>query len=240
MSAMDFEETIANNVAAVRSLIAEAAAANRRKQQDIQLIAVTKTQDWSACQAALKAGIGILGENRLQEAQDKIPAAFRQQFPQCQLHFIGQLQSNKIRKIVRLFDCVQSVDSLDHLRMIDREAAAIGKTMDAFIEVNTSGESSKAGVGDQNSLLQLVETGIGLANISLRGLMTVGPLDANESHVRAAFSQLRELSSICQDRFQLSTWGSLSMGMSGDYPWAIAEGATHVRIGTALFGQRPL
>jgi uncharacterized pyridoxal phosphate-containing UPF0001 family protein len=167
-------------------------------------------------------------------------------------HFIGHLQKNKVKKAVALFDCIQSVDDLETLALISREARQLGRTMDVLFEVNTSGEDSKQGVRSLDDLRRLVAAGLELPAIRLRGLMTIGPLGGDEPAVRRAFAGLAGDFRRLAGEFGLTggaedgaagtgaggAWSELSMGMSGDYPWAIAEGASLVRIGTAIFGPR--
>lgn len=231
-------EAIAENVQYLLAQIAEKARQAGRKSSEVSLVAVTKTQDWSACSAAIRAGALIIGENRLQEAAAKFPADLGTQYPGLSLHFIGHLQKNKVRKAVSLFSCIQSIDNLETLRLVSQEAQSQGRMIDVFLEVNTSGEPSKNGCRNSDEVFHLLENSLGLPSIHIRGLMTIGPLGNDENRIRAAFAALRDLSEACREKFAPSAWGSLSMGMSGDYPLAIAEGATHVRIGTALFGPR--
>ena len=230
--------TIFSNVQLIQNHIVELSQACGRRPNDVSLVAVTKTQAWPACEAAIKAGAMIIGENRLQEAQEKIPDNFQHSFPDVQLHFIGHLQKNKIRKAVSFFQCIQSVDDPETLMLIDQEATRQGKHLDIYCEVNSSGEASKSGCRSADELFHLVEKASTLPALTLKGLMTIGPLGNDEKLIRKAFAWVRELSETCASRFDLPHWGGLSMGMSGDYPWAIQEGATLIRIGTALFGPR--
>ena len=229
---------IAENVRYIMEKIAELSRSAGRNPDDVSLVAVTKTQTWAACAAAIAAGAVIIGENRIQEAMAKFPGNIQEGYPGLARHFIGHLQKNKIRKAVGIFSCIQSIDDPATLRLLSQEAKEQGKLIDIFLEMNTSGEDSKNGCANADEIFRLVETALELPSIQLRGLMTIGPLGADERRIRSAFAALRALSAACQTRFSPSAWGSLSMGMSGDYHLAIAEGATHVRIGTALFGPR--
>jgi len=231
-------ETIANNVHIVLEKIATLSRLSGREPDAVSLVAVTKTQAWPACASAISAGAVIIGENRLQEALAKFPKDIHTRHPGLELHFIGHLQKNKAKKAVGLFSCIQSIDDLGTLQIVSQEASLQGKTIDIFFEMNTSGENSKNGCTSPEALFQLLESALTLPAINLRGLMTIGPLGNDETQIRSAFAQLRELALACQARFAPPAWGCLSMGMSNDYALAIGEGATHVRIGTALFGPR--
>lgn len=231
-------ETIARNVEFVRGRIAEAAVAQGRSPDSVRLMAVTKTNEWPAVAAALGAGVSLVGENRLQEAQAKFPASFRADWPAASFQFIGRLQKNKVRKVVALFDAIQSIDDPATLELAADAARDLGKTVELYAEVNTSGEDSKGGLRSADELYALVEAGLARPEVRWRGLMTIGPLGGGESALRGAFARLRELSESCRSRLAPPGWGELSMGMSGDYPLAIAEGATMVRVGSALFGPR--
>ncbi len=188
----------------------------------------------------MELGLGILGENRVQEARDKIPqvAALLSQngVKQPVWHLVGHLQSNKAGKAVAMFQMIQSVDSKELALEINRHAQAAGKVLDCLIEVNTSGEESKFGV-NPTDLPGLWETTSALSNIRLQGLMTVGPLTGGELSARRAFALLRELGEKVRSTYS-DIAGILSMGMTGDMEWAIAEGSTMLRIGTAIFGER--
>jgi pyridoxal phosphate enzyme (YggS family) len=246
-------DNIAANVRFLQERIDSLAAAAGRPAGSVRLMAVTKTQDWDRVCAALAAGVPFVGENRWQEARDKFPSGWVARepggpgsaagddtgaCPRAGFHFIGHLQKNKARKAAAFFDCIQSVDDMETLELISREAAAAGRTVRVLFEVNTSGEGTKQGVHGADALLRLVEAACGLPGVSPGGLMTIGPLGADERRGRAAFAELAGLHRRVAERLAPADWNELSMGMSGDYPWAIAEGATMVRIGTAIFGPR--
>jgi PLP dependent protein len=223
---------IAENLAKVRQKIGEAENAAGRTAGSVQLIAVTKTHPVEIIQEAVDAGHLIFGENRVQEARAKIP-----ELPaRLQWHLIGHLQSNKVRVALPLFQLIHSVDSIDLLLDIERVAAEQGLFPRVLLQVNVAGESSKFGFSPGALLAQIDRIGA-VQRANIEGLMTIPPLAPNPEDSRRYFVALREL----RDRlakesgFPLS---ELSMGMSGDFLIAIAEGATMVRVGTAIFGER--
>ncbi|PWB73828.1 YggS family pyridoxal phosphate-dependent enzyme [candidate division GN15 bacterium] len=203
-----------------------------RDPASVTILAVTKTHPAEILRQAVAAGLTDIGENRVQEAEGK----FAQTGHIARFHLIGHLQSNKAKKAVRLFDVIQSVDSPGIALEISRRAGEVGKTIECLIEVNSSGEPQKFGVLPPEVIALAGEIGR-LPNIKLTGLMTVGPLTDDPSQIRAAFRQCRELFE--QMKAEISRdIAVLSMGMSGDYPIAVEEGSTMIRIGTLLFGER--
>lgn len=206
---------------------------------DVTLVAVSKTVSAELIRQAVEAGVRVLGENRVQEAAAKIPelAAIAAE-KQVAWHLIGHLQSNKARRAVELFSAIQSVDSLKLAERLNNVAAELGKRLPVFVEVNLGGEESKTGVAPEE-VLPLCEQMAKLPALELRGLMTVPPFLDDPNEVRQFFRRLRRLrdeareAGIVGDGFK-----ELSMGMSHDFEVAIEEGATLVRIGTALFGAR--
>jgi PLP dependent protein len=235
-----YRDKLRHNIEQVRQRIADAAAHAGRNPDEITLVAVSKIRSAEECAAAVELGLGILGENRVQESRDKIPevAALLTQkgISQPLWHLVGHLQSNKAGKAVAMFQLMQSLDSFDLAMEINRYAQALGKVQDCLLEVNTSGETSKFGV-NPTDLPRLWAKTSALSNIRLLGLMTVGPLTGGEVSVRHAFALLRELGEKVKS-INSDSAGILSMGMTGDMEWAIAEGSTMVRIGTAIFGER--
>lgn len=217
--------SIAANLAAVRARIASAARAAGRDPAAVALVAVSKTQPPAAIAEAIAAGQLLFGENRVQEAAAKFPP-LRAAHPGLRLHLIGPLQTNKARDAVRLFD---RIESLDRPRLADALAAAIakeGRAPDCLIQVNTGREPQKAGCAPEEAeALLAYARGLGLV---VSGLMCIPPVAEDPA---PHFALLADLAG----RFGLSV---LSMGMSGDFPAAIAAGATHVRIGSAIFGPR--
>ncbi|HZS84396.1 MAG TPA: YggS family pyridoxal phosphate-dependent enzyme [Stellaceae bacterium] len=221
------QATIAANLAAVRERIAAAAAGAGRAPDSVALVAVSKTHSAEAVEAALVAGQRIFGENRVQEAQRKFPA-LRQRWPDLCLHLVGPLQTNKVREAVALFDVIESVDRVRLAEALATEMARAGRRPDCFIQVNTGEEPQKAGIAPGEAGAFIADCRDRL-HLPVRGLMCIPPA-ADDPAVHFAF--LRELAR----RHDLQL---LSMGMSGDFETAVALGATHVRIGTAIFGARP-
>jgi PLP dependent protein len=223
---------IPDNLATVRQTISQAERAAGRPEGSVQLIAVTKTHPVDVIQKAIDAGQLMFGENRVQEARAKIPELSSR----IQWHLIGHLQSNKIRPALPLFQLIHGVDSVELLADIDRIAAELGLFPRILLQANLAGEASKFGFSPAK-LLEQVETIAGFKRANIEGLMTIPPLASSPEHSRPYFVALREL----RDRLARESGFALpelSMGMSGDYQVAIAEGATMVRVGTAIFGER--
>lgn len=226
-------ESIRERAALVRDRIAEAARRSGRKGEDIRLVAVGKTRPAEHIGEALEAGLTVFGENYVQEAEGKIRA-----FPGAEWHLIGKLQRNKAKKAVALFSWIQTVDSLALLGEISRRATEAGKVVPVLLEVNLAGEQTKAGLAPEK-LPALVEAAPGLPGIRLRGLMAIPPWTEDPEESRPYFVRLRELLAECVSRGGSgSVMTELSMGMSTDFEAAIEEGATMVRVGTAIFGSR--
>ncbi len=225
--------TISDNLQQVLARIAAAAERAARRPQDIELIAVTKTQTVATIREALALGLRTLGENRVQEWDSK-RSELAADGVRC--HLIGHLQSNKARKAAAIFDRVDSVDSLALAERLDAAAGELNKRLGVLIEVHLSGEASKSGV-EISELDALADGIIGSDHLDLLGLMTIPPFIADVELVRPYFRQLRELRDGLRGpgRPELPV---LSMGMSHDFEVAIEEGATEVRLGTALFGAR--
>jgi hypothetical protein len=204
-----------------------AAEAGGHDPDRLRIVGVTKTHPASLARAALTAGITRLGESRVQEAEAKIDAV-----PEAEWHFIGRLQSNKARRAVRRFALIHSLDSLELLDRVDELAAEEGTGPQVLLQVNVSGEASKAGMSPEAMAAVTVPR-----TVNLVGLMTIAPMGASENEARAVFARLRELRDELAQRIGLEL-PELSMGMSADADAAAAEGATLVRIGTLLFGPR--
>jgi hypothetical protein len=217
---------IQGNVDRVREAVAGACRRAGRNPADVLLIAVSKTVDLDRIRAAVAAGVPALGENRVQEARDKVEALGRP----VPWHLIGSLQSNKAKDAARLFDWIHSVDRLDLAQEIDRRAGALGRTVEGLIQVNVGDEPQKGGA-PAGEVKRLVDQTRGLAHLKIRGLMAIPPAVEEAEAARPYFRRLREL----RDEIGLP---HLSMGMSADYEVAIEEGATMVRVGTAIFGPR--
>jgi PLP dependent protein len=215
------------NVERVRQAIARACGRAGRSPDDVLLVAVSKTVEAERIRLALAAGIAALGENRVQEAREKIEALGHP----VPWHLIGALQTNKAKDAARLFDWIHSVDRVELARELSRRAHALDRTLDILIQVNLGEEPQKAGVAPAE-LKALVDALAGLESLRLRGLMAIPPAVETPEAARPFFRRLREL----RDAAGLE---HLSMGMSGDFEVAIEEGATLVRVGTAIFGPRP-
>jgi len=216
--------SIANNIKSIRKTVGNG----------VKIIAVTKKRTIAEIDEAIRAGITDVGESRLQEAKEKIP-----NLPaEITKHFIGRLQTNKVYEVVRLFDVIQSVDSLKLAEKISDECGKIKKTMPILIQVNTSGESQKGGVYP-DELMELIEKVSELPNIRIEGLMTIAVDSDNEDEARKCFRLLKELFESVKSnfdfRFSKFDFKWLSMGMSGDYKIAIEEGSNMVRIGGGIF-----
>ncbi len=228
-------------LAGINQRIAAACARAGRSADEITLIAVSKTVPPDRIRAAIAAGVRVLGENRIQEAADKIPAlkaVAESPHAKVEWHLIGHLQSNKARRAVELFDVVQSVDSYDLAVRLNRLAAELNRRLPVLIQVNIGDEDSKSGV-DAAAVLPLCEQLSRLEQLELSGLMTVPPDLDDLAAVRPFFRRLRELRDAAHRvGFVSEKFGDLSMGMSHDFEVAIEEGATLIRIGTAIFGAR--
>lgn len=225
-------EEIARNLETVLGQIARAVEKSGRRREEVELIAVSKKQDTEKVRAAFDAGQGIFGESRVQEARAKIPL-----LPSAaRWHFIGHLQKNKIRHALPLFELLHSIDSLDLARDVERIANEEGLRPRALLEVNVAGEGSKIGFAP-TQLRAAMEDLLGLARLNIEGLMAIPPLSREAEDSRPYFVALRELRDQLENEFDLKL-PQLSMGMSGDFPVAIEEGATMVRVGTAIFGSR--
>ena len=219
----------------VNDRISNAAYACGRDPETIRLVAVSKTIPADMVREAINAGVTILGENYIQEAREKINELSA--FP-VSWHFIGHLQTNKAKYAVRLFDLIHTVDSLKLARELNKQAKKINKIQQIMIQINISMESSKSGVYEQDSL-SLIRDISCLQNLSIRGLMTMPPFFNSPEKARPYFSALRKLrDKIKKEAIQNVSMQELSMGMTGDFEVAIEEGATLVRIGTAIFGKR--
>ena len=219
-------EGIADRLSAVKAKIAAAAAAVGRNPREVALVAVAKTHGAPAVEAALAAGQRVFGENRVQEAQGKYPA-LKARFPDLVLHLIGPLQTNKVKEAVALFDAIESVDRPKLAEALAKEMARAGRRPACFIQVNTGEEPQKAGIPprEADAFIAQCRDELGLPVI---GLMCIPPLEEEPS---PHFALLREIA-------RRNGLSGLSMGMSADYELAVRLGATHVRIGTAIFGER--
>jgi PLP dependent protein len=232
----NFSNSIADSIQTIRDKIREAALRVGRDPAGIRLVAATKTVSPASLEEAYAAGVRIFGENRLQEAQEKI----RTLGPREGLvwHFMGRMQRRKLKEIVGNFVLLHSVESLEQAHGINAAAEKLGIRQEVLLEVNVGGEASKGGFTSQDLEAGLEELDR-LPHVAIRGLMTLPPWKENPEEVRPYFTQLGQL----QNRLARHPWtrvrmDELSMGMSHDYEIAIEEGATMVRIGTAIFGER--
>lgn len=230
---MNGAETVRERAARVAEQIARAAQRSGRQGSDIRLVGASKMQPAALIGEALEAGVTAFGENYVQEAEEKIRA-----YPQAEWHLIGKLQRNKVKKAVSLFAWIQTVDSAEILEEISRRAAEGHRVIPVLLEVNLGEEESKAGVAE-GQVIRLVEAARELPGVTLKGLMAIPPWADDLEGSRPYFRRLREILARC---VSLGGAGAgmteLSMGMSNDFEAAIEEGATMVRVGTALFGSR--
>ena len=226
---MRAEENLRNNLAKVRLEIERAAQKAGRNPTEIKLVAVSKTHPSTVLREAIGAGMSVFGENKVQEAETKIEEIGRDGF---EWHLIGHLQSNKARKAVKLFDVIQSLDSLElaeRLERICREEQRPEPSV--LVQVDLAGEDTKSGVSEKE-LPELIEFLQGCEYLKFKGFMILPPFFEDAEKARPFFRRLREI------RDKIFPQGELSMGMSHDFPIAIEEGATIVRVGTAIFGER--
>jgi PLP dependent protein len=228
--------SIAENLAAVRERIAEAARRAGRAPEAVRLLAVSKTRPAAAVLEAYGAGQRLFGENRVQEALAKM----EQTGPGPEWHLIGHLQGNKAKLVPGRFAALHSLDSEALASALQRHALAAGAMLPVLIQLNWEHEASKSGIGDEAALRRLVEhVRAACPSLALTGLMTIPPPELSEAETRASFAHVRTLHAGLQAEFGLgAAFCELSMGMSHDFEWAIAEGATLVRVGTAIFGAR--
>jgi hypothetical protein len=227
---------IASRVAAVRERIARAAARAGRPPDDITLVAVSKTQPAEAVREAFAAGLRHFGENKVQEAEGKIAALEDLHAAGLRWHMIGHVQSNKGRRAAELFDAVDSVDDATLAKRLERGAEAARRQLPVLIQVDLGQEATKFGL-DEAHLFPTLEQLRGYKAVHVEGLMVLPPLALDPEEVRPYFRRLRELLEEAR-RQGLVRGRSLSMGMSHDFEVAIEEGSTHVRVGTAVFGER--
>lgn len=226
--------SVAERIAEIRERIDAAASRAGRPGSDVRLMAVSKLKSREQIEEAYRAGQRLFGENRVQEAQEKY-ADFH---ADAELHLIGHLQSNKARDAVQLVSCIQSIDKLKTAEAVEKRCGEHDTSLSVFLEVNTSGEESKYGYRDRNRMFADLEQILTFEHLRVSGLMTIGPLGGDEETVRRAFADLRELFEQVRSRFPEAPLKELSMGMTSDFEYAVEEGSTMVRVGTALFGER--
>ena len=228
--------SIAENIKIIRAEMAEAAIRSGRKPEEIALVAASKMNDAQNVRAAILGGVDACGENRVQEMMQKLSEDAYKGAP---LHFIGHLQKNKVKNVVGSADLIQSADSPELITLIDKQAAKLGITQDILLEINIGGEECKTGM-PLSRLDEALDTAAACGSIRVRGLMTVPPICEEREKNRAYFAQMRQLFvDIGAKKYDNNIiMEILSMGMSGDYYDAILEGATMVRVGSAIFGAR--
>lgn len=237
---------IADHIAHIQETIATACARADRDPSEVTLVAVSKRKPTADILAALAAGVRHFGENRVNEAQEKIPFVNGQVEAPPIWHMIGQVQSRKAKLVVPLFDVVESVDRVEIAEKLSQLAAAHEKVLPILLEMNISGEEAKQGfaasrwrtdAGAKAALWESIRQILALPALDVRGLMTMAPFYDDMEDTRPTFAALAELHQAIIDDFDV-TMGELSMGMTNDYPVAIQEGATMIRIGRAIFGER--
>jgi len=239
---------IAEKIARVKEQIAVVCRQAGRSESDVKLMAVSKTHPAEAIAEAYAAGLRLFGENRVQEFQQKSSALQTLGIhvadgmttaDAAEVHLIGHLQSNKTARAAEIFTSIDTVDSLKLAQRLN-EAIPADRKLPVLLELKLSGESAKTGLlPDSADLSELLEKLPDLANLRMQGLMTVPPLDDNPETARSCFRQLRQLRDQLAAKYQRLDFSELSMGMSGDFPIAIEEGSTLIRVGTAIFGSRP-
>ena len=230
---MNHSDSINNRLTTLHHRISAAAGKAGRPQDAIELVTVTKTQPVETVREAILAGATIIGENYIQEAREKFDALIDLE---AKWHFIGHLQRNKAKYAVRIFDLIHSVDSIKLAAEIDKQAQKIAKAQAILVQVNISGESSKSGVADKEAMTLIKEI-LSMGNLRLQGLMTMPPFFDDPDRARPFFTGLRQLRDNAEQELGIAM-PELSMGMTGDFEAAIQEGATLIRVGTAIFGVR--
>ncbi len=227
--------SIRTNIEKIKDRIGEAEKRAGREPHSVRLMAVSKLNPQASVLEAIGAGLFLFGENRVQEAGEKFPGVFAHN-PAAELHLIGSLQRNKVKQILPLVSCVQSVDRAELLAEIEKQAAALNRTVQVLFEFHT-GEESKSGFIDTDSLFRSIEGLQDMPHVRCAGLMTMAPFTPEVSLVRQSFRTLVSVQKECSARFSSLSFDVLSMGMSADYEIAIEEGSTLVRVGRAIFGE---
>ena len=227
--------SIAENIRVIRETMAQAAKAAGREPSEVLLCAATKMNDAAAVREAVAAGVDCCGENRVQELTQKLAEGAYTGKP---VHFIGHLQTNKVKQVVGKVDLIESVDRMELLECIEKTAAKLGIVQPILLEINIGAEESKSGFS-QEEIWQTAEKMADFPHCRLRGLMAIPPISLHPGDNRRYFAEMRNLFvDISKKKYDNVAMECLSMGMSGDYADAIAEGATMIRVGTAIFGPR--
>ncbi|GMO34102.1 MAG: YggS family pyridoxal phosphate-dependent enzyme [Termitinemataceae bacterium] len=231
-------QIIAANIEKVLSEIDSCLVHCGRKHDDLRLMAVSKFNSIEKILEAAACGLNLFGESRVQEACEKFDSIrTTQNAAKYELHMIGSLQRNKVKSAVKIFDCVQSVDRNELIEELGKASLSEKKQISILLELN-SGEESKSGYADCDALFYAAESALKHSYLKIAGLMTMAPNTENPKIISKAFSSVRSAQNKLQTMFPAADWSCLSMGMSGDFKIAIAEGSTLVRIGTAIFGDR--
>lgn len=235
-------EEIKNNLLKVKQEINDAEIKSGREKGAVKLCAVSKFHPQQSLLDAIQAGQFLFGENRVQEAAEKfsnIDSLIADSSNKVELHIIGSLQSNKVKKAVEIASCIQSVDSEKLMQELEKNCAKLNRKIEVLLEIHT-GEDSKSGFRDEDSVLKVLENSCKnlYPHLVVNGLMTMAPFVDDEKLIRKSFSSLREMAGKFKKEFPELPLKELSMGMSGDFKYAVEEGSTMVRIGTAIFGQR--
>lgn len=229
------------NIEAIRERIEAACIRSGRKSSDVALMAVSKFHCLEKIEEAWDAGIGLFGENRVQEAAGKFGAGghWQEKHPGAEIHLIGSLQRNKVKTAVSLVDCIESVDRDELIDELGKQCRDRESPLGLLLEIN-AGEASKSGFPGEGELFRGAEKVLSYPGLLPRGLMIMAPLTGEELRIRRAFRSLVHAGNELRKRFPQADWSCLSMGMSGDFEIAIEEGSSLVRIGTAIFGERRL
>ncbi len=227
-------ETFEDRIQSITERVKSAAERAGRSVDEIEIMAVTKTRSYADVNAMYNSGIHLFGENRVQEAEEK----FKNSILKADLHLIGHLQSNKAKTAAEIFSCVESIDKVKTADALNKWCIEKGKIMNILLELNTSGEESKNGFPDNNTLFYAMDEILPFPNLKIRGLMTIGPFTMDKKRIRASFRTLFNTGIELNKRFPDISANVLSMGMSSDFEIAVEEGATRIRLGTILFGKR--
>lgn len=228
--------SITENLKIIQEKVFNAEKLAGRKPSSVRLMAVSKFHPAEAVREVINAGLTLFGENRVQEAFDKFPAIL-QETSEVELHLIGNLQRNKVKHIIQLASCIQSVDRSGLLEEIEKQAKSAGRPVDILFEYLTA-EDSKSGYTDFDTLFRSVDLLSHMTNVRCRGLMTLAPFTSDKSAIRKSFRTLVSLQKECAARYPSLDFSVLSMGMSADFETAIEEGSTLIRVGRAIFGER--
>ncbi|MFQ3547895.1 MAG: YggS family pyridoxal phosphate-dependent enzyme [Termitinemataceae bacterium] len=229
--------TIRENLQHLEERIQDACIRSGRSRHEIMLMGVSKFQSREKMVEAYEAGIRLFGESRVQEAQEKL-SGHKHLLPLAEFHFIGPLQRNKVKPALGLFSCIQSVDRNELLMELEKRAGTLNTTVQVLLELHT-GEETKTGYPNMEQLLKAVEVSLTLPHIHLQGLMTMAPFTTDEMTIRKSFRALFTARNELEKRYPELQLPILSMGMSNDFELAIEEGSTLLRIGSALFGEKP-